>query len=95
MKVLFLTDTKIKKMDYKTVDNYAQKVRNKVFNTFPSAIQFVPKCYKTQEMCDKVADSCRIKLLLFYTLYLILFLILKECVIKLFPKILLCSNIAR
>ena len=26
---------------------------NKSFHTYPSAIQFVPKCYKAQEMCAK------------------------------------------
>ena len=30
---------------------------NKAIDTYPSAIQFVPKCYKTQEMCDKAFDS--------------------------------------
>ena len=47
--------------------------------------QFLPECYKTQEMCRKGADTC--------LLYLIMFLVnlrLKKCVIKLFLMILLC-----
>ena len=47
--------------------------------------QFLPECYKTQEMCMKGADTC--------PLYLIMFLVnlrLKKCVIKLFLMILLC-----
>ena len=26
-------------------------------NTSPSAMQFVPKCYKTQEMCDRAVSE--------------------------------------
>ena len=31
---------------------------NKAVNTFPSAIHFVPECYKTQAMCVKAVDTC-------------------------------------
>ena len=31
---------------------------NKAVNTYPSAIQFVPECYKTQEICDKAVNTC-------------------------------------
>ena len=60
----------------------------KAVDTYPPAIQFVPDLYKTQEMCFKA--------LILVFLYLIIFLIdikLKKCVIKYFPKILLCYNI--
>ena len=29
---------------------------SKTVSTFPSAIQFVPKCHKTEEICDKAVD---------------------------------------
>ena len=32
---------------------------NKAVNTYPSAIQFVPECCKTQEMCVKAVDIGR------------------------------------
>ena len=32
-------------------------MRNKVFNTYLSTIQFVPEYYKSQEMCNKVVVS--------------------------------------
>ena len=31
---------------------------NKAAGTYPSAIHFVPECYKSQEMCDKAVDTC-------------------------------------
>ena len=31
---------------------------NKAVDTSSSAIQFVSKCCKTQEICDKAADAC-------------------------------------
>ena len=31
---------------------------DKAVNTSPYAMQFVPECYKTQEICDKVVDTC-------------------------------------
>ena len=31
---------------------------NKVINLYPSAIKFVPKCYRTQEMCAEVINTC-------------------------------------
>ena len=40
---------------------------DKAVNTHPSTMQFVPECYKTQEMCYKAVYGC--------FLYLILFLI--------------------
>ena len=30
---------------------------NEAVDTYPSAIQFVPECYKTHEMCDKAVDT--------------------------------------
>ena len=30
---------------------------DKAVNTHPSTIQFVPECYKTQEMFDKAVNS--------------------------------------
>ena len=30
-------------------------------DSYPSAIQFVPECYKTQEMCIKTVDTCLFK----------------------------------
>ena len=32
---------------------------SKTVSTFPSAIQFVPKCHKTEEICDKAVDISR------------------------------------
>ena len=31
---------------------------NKVINFYPSAIKFVPKRYRTQEMCAEVINTC-------------------------------------
>ena len=31
---------------------------DKAVNTHLSAIQFIPECYKTQEMCDKAVNRC-------------------------------------
>ena len=56
---------------------------DKAVDTYPSTINFVSECFMTQEMCNKVVNSC--------FLYLILFLIgikLKKCVTELFLKIL-------
>ena len=48
----------------KVVDNYShalefsirlRKICDKAVNTHPSTIQFVPECYKIQEMCDESA----------------------------------------
>ena len=35
-----------------------QKMRDDAVNTSPSAMQFIPECYNTQEMCVKVVDAC-------------------------------------
>ena len=35
-----------------------QKMCDKVANTHPSTIQFVPDCYKTQEICDEAFNKC-------------------------------------
>ena len=42
---MFLTDSKIKKLCNKGVENY------------PLALEYVPESYKTQEMCDKSVDT--------------------------------------
>ena len=31
---------------------------DKVANTYPSTIEYVPDRFKTQEMCDKAVDKC-------------------------------------
>ena len=31
---------------------------NNPVNTSPSAIKFVPKCYKAQELCVEAVDTC-------------------------------------
>ena len=31
---------------------------NKVVDVYPSVIQFIPKCFETQEICDKSVDTC-------------------------------------
>ena len=31
---------------------------NRVVSNYPSAIQFVPGQFKTQEMCGKAVDTC-------------------------------------
>ena len=51
----------------KAVDNYALEFVPDQCKTFikllwkyyfPSAIKFAPKCYKTQEMCNKAVNTC-------------------------------------
>ena len=37
---------------------------NKTVSNYPSAMQFVPEFYKTQEMCDKAVNTC---FLVFYS----------------------------
>ena len=63
-----------------------QKIRDKAVDIYSSSvIKFVPEYYKTQKMCDKAVYTC--------PLYFILFLVnirRTKCVIKLFPKIILC-----
>ena len=77
--------TKIKKCSIKLLTNYTDPLE--YVDRYPSAIQFVSECYKTQEMCHKAINAlCFIMLAL---LDLILFLIdirLKKCVINLFLK---------
>ena len=34
-----------------------QKICDKAVNTYPSTIQFVSDCYKTQEMCDETFNK--------------------------------------
>ena len=34
-----------------------QKICDKAVNTYPSTIQFVSDCYKTQEMCDEAFNK--------------------------------------
>ena len=61
------------------------KKYNKAINTYHSTMQFVPECYRIQEMCDKAVNTC--------FLYLILFPIdikLKKYLTELFLKILIC-----
>ena len=31
---------------------------DKAVNTYPSTVQFVPECYKTQERCNKAINRC-------------------------------------
>ena len=31
---------------------------NKTVDKFPSEIQFVPECFKTQEICNKAFNTC-------------------------------------
>ena len=31
---------------------------DKTVDTYPSAIQIFPECYKAHKMCDKVVDTC-------------------------------------
>ena len=40
---------------------------NKAVDTHPSTIKYVPKCYKTQEICNKAVHRC----FLYFTLFLI------------------------
>ena len=60
---------------------------DKVVNDYPSAIQLVPDRYKTREMCEKAMN---IYLLVFNQEQILINLRLKNCVIKLFLKTLLC-----
>ena len=30
---------------------------NKAVDNYPHKLEFVPKCYKTQKMCDKAVDT--------------------------------------
>ena len=60
-----------------------QTMHDKVVDTYPFTIKFVPKCHKTQEMCKKAVNRS--------FLYLILFLIgmkLKKCGTEFFLRIL-------
>ena len=52
-------------------------------------MQFVPKCCKTKAIREKRIDFCPWHLILF-----LLHIRLKKYVIKLFPKNILCYNIA-
>ena len=63
---------------------------NKVINLYTFAIKFVPKCYRTQEMYAEVINTCP-----FVFDYVSDCAELKEYVIKLLPKFLLCENIAQ
>ena len=63
----------------KAVNNYSHSVRfdrycyktqkmySKAAGTYPSVIQFVPKRYKSKEMCHKVVGNCLLYLILFLT----------------------------
>ena len=31
---------------------------NKTVENYPHALEFVPECYKTQNMCDKAVNNC-------------------------------------
>ena len=31
---------------------------DKAVNNYPSTIEFVPECYKTQKMCDEAVNKC-------------------------------------
>ena len=35
-----------------------QNMCDDTVNTSPPAIQFVPECYNTQEICDKAVGAC-------------------------------------
>ena len=48
----------------------------------------VPECYKSQEMCDKTVDTCPFVFDSIPDQYDAI-----KCVIKFFPKTLLCYNI--
>ena len=41
------------------------KKYNKAINTYHSTMQFVPECYRIQEMCDKAVSTCFLYLILF------------------------------
>ena len=59
---------------------------DKAVTTYDSTIQFVPDCYKTQEICDKTVTRC-------FLSFIYIFLIdikLNKCVTEVFRKIRLC-----
>ena len=58
---------------------------NKAVGTYPSAMQFVPKCYKTRETSDKAIYTCA-----FVYDFFLIDIWLKKYVIKLFSKNVLC-----
>ena len=31
---------------------------NQAVDNYVDALEYVPECFKTQEMCDKVVDTC-------------------------------------
>ena len=35
-----------------------QKIYDKAVDSYPSTIKFVPKCYKTKEMCHRPVNRC-------------------------------------
>ena len=57
---------------------------DKSVNTHPATIEFVPECYKTQQMWDKAVTRCVFSLILFP-----IGIKLKKCVTGLFLKLLL------
>ena len=50
---------------------------NKAVDNYPHALEFVPKCYKTQNMCDKAVNIYPSTIKLFLNA-----LWIKKCVIK-------------
>ena len=38
-------------------DKKKKIISNKAVDNYPHASEFVPECYKTQEMCDKVLNT--------------------------------------
>ena len=85
----------------KAVDNYShalvflpncyksQKISNKAVGIYPSAIQFVLECLLDARNVCKAADTCPF---LFDSVpdWYMTDILLKKCVIKVFPKNLLC-----
>ena len=61
---------------------------NKAVATYPSSMQIVSKCYKSQKISDKAVDACRFVFDSVPDLYVSL----KKGLIELFPKKLLCLN---
>ena len=57
---------------------------DKAVNTYPSTIEFVPECYKTQEMSNKAVKRCFLHLII-----LLIDIKHKKCVTDLFLKIFL------
>ena len=57
---------------------------DKAVNTYPSTIEFVPECYKTQEMSNKAVNRCFLHLII-----LLIDIKHKKCVTDLFLKIFL------